>query len=203
MRVSAFRGIAALIVNSHHSFQLTRQSCFHPEPQATSVVSYTTQDYTLTLESSSEITYISETTRDDELTSNSAAAGSEGATGQGASDAGALQQDRQQTQDSGALKIPANLQNMSSQMKMLMAYYAEHAVFPKMCCLASKDFLLEHCNWHVSKAHKKAARWVMYLFIIWSAVLYDYFVSIASRDVRSVHEAVVYCLEALLRDTRR
>ena len=38
----------------------------------------------------------------------------------------------------------------------------QHALFPKICTLASTDFAMAHCDWHVSRAHRRAARWVMY-----------------------------------------
>ncbi|CAD7971594.1 unnamed protein product [Amoebophrya sp. A25] len=52
--------------------------------------------------------------------------------------------------------------NKSSLPAKLLRLCAQHAVFPKLTSLASSDFAMTHCNWQVSRAHKRAARYVMY-----------------------------------------
>lgn len=44
----------------------------------------------------------------------------------------------------------------------MLSFCASHACFPKIASLASTDFKLTHGTWQVSRAHRKAARWVFY-----------------------------------------
>jgi len=54
---------------------------------------------------------------------------------------------------------------LERQTKEFARAFAQHSLFPWLCCLGSSDFSIANSSWHVGKACKKTARWVMYRHI--------------------------------------